>query len=303
MIYSSDADIVPFLKSLALGLQPYARANGVQITFSSGIKKQVVHYQPFLLSQSVVHLVCNIINLLPPNGKIKVRLLNGDSGENIQVEIENDSLNLIRVNEVCAQTMYPFTGYPLEHGTLYRLILPLQHQATTANQLDSTQSAINNLPQFYREIQKRLRSHFTQTEKLIATLEQSRPQEAAFMQKINTLIKVNLDNENFDTNALCKAMSISRTQLFRRVKSLIRQAPANYIKIIRLQKAKELLETTDYTVGEVTYKTGFQTVSHFTKVFKKQYGILPSVFRHTDKPATNEQKIATNEQTKPYFRK
>jgi transcriptional regulator GlxA family with amidase domain len=149
-------------------------------------------------------------------------------------------------------------------------------------------TSTSNLPQFYKEIQKRFRSHFTQTEKLIATLEKSQPQEAAFMQKINALIKVNLENESFDTNALCKAMSLSRTQLFRRLKSLIKQAPANHIKFMRLQKAKELLETTDCTVSEIAFKTGFQAVSHFSKIFKKQYGILPSVYRNSGKPATNE---------------
>jgi AraC-like DNA-binding protein len=49
-----------------------------------------------------------------------------------------------------------------------------------------------------------------------------------------------------------------------------------------------LLETTDCTISEITFKTGFQSVSHFTKVFKKQYDIVPSVFRQTGKVAINE---------------
>ena len=108
------------------------------------------------------------------------------------------------------------------------------------------------------------------------------------MQKINALIKANLEKDNFDTNALCKAMSLSRTQLFRRLKSLIKEAPANHIKTMRLQKAKELLETTDCTISEITFKTGFQTISHFTKIFKKRYGIVPSVYRQKNGHATNE---------------
>jgi len=288
MIYSSEADIVQFLKSLTRGLQPYAQANEVKISFSSAIKKQVVDYNPFILSQSLVQLICNIINLLPPKSKIKVQLYYGTDNQDLQIEIENTCINLIRVNEICAQSIYSFTGYPLSEGTLYRLVLPLQHQAATPNQVVQINTSVNNLPQFYREIQKRLRTHFTQTEKLIATLEQNKPQEAAFIQKINTLIKVNLENENFDSNALCKAMFMSRTQLFRRLKFLIRQAPAIYIKTIRLQRAKELLETTDATVSEIAFKTGFQTLSHFTKIFKKQYGIVPSAFSRTNKSATNE---------------
>ena len=288
MIYPSEADIVPFIKSLTHGLQPYAQANKVNITFSSGIKKQVLLYQPFLLTQSLVQLICDIINLLPPKSDIEVRLVYSADNQYLQLEIENTGINLIRVNEITAQTIYSFSAHSLPKGTLYRMVLPIHQQSFTPDQVIQVNASVNSLPQFYKEIQKRLRSHFTQTEKLIATLEQSRPKEAAFMQRINALIKVNLENENFDTDALCKAMSLSRTQLFRRLKSLIQQAPANYIKIIRLQKAKELLETTDLTVSEVVFRTGFQTLSHFTNIFQKQYGILPSVFRRSNNSATNE---------------
>ncbi len=288
MIYSSKADIVPFLKGLTQSLLPYAQANEVHISFLSGIKKQVVLYQPSLLSQSLVQLICNIINLLPPKSNIEVRLIYTTDNHNIKIEIENTSINLIRVNEITSQTIYSFTGYPLPNGTLYNMELPLQPKIYMTDQVIPPNTSANNLPQFYAEIQKRLRSHFTRTEKHLAALEQSSPKEAAFMQRINTLIKVNLEDENFDTDALCKAMSLSRTQLFRRLKSLIRQAPANYIKTMRLQKAKELLETTDLTVSEVVFKSGFQTLSHFTNIFQKQYGILPSVFRRSTKTATNE---------------
>ncbi len=288
MIYSAETDILPFLKGLVQSIFPYAQANKVHISFSSGIKKQNVLYQPFLLSQSIVQLICNIINLLPPKSKIEVRLLYSTDNQHLQLEIENTNINLIRVNEVATQTTYAFTGYPLPNGTLYTMVLPLTQLSSAPDQVMPANTSADSLPQFYKEIQKRLRSHFTQTEKLLATLEHSRPKEAAFMQRINALIKVNLENENFDTDALCKAMSLSRTQLFRRLKSLIHQAPANYIKIIRLQKAKELLETTDLTVSEVVFKTGFQTLSHFTNIFQKQYGILPSVFRRSNISATNE---------------
>ena len=184
--------------------------------------------------------------------------------------------------------MYPLSGFPLTNGTIYRLQVPMQQELHILNNPAYLITPCKAIPQFYKEVQKRFHSHFTQTEKLMATLEKSQPQEAAFMQKINALIKVNLEDENFDTIALCKAMSISRTQLFRRVKSLIKEAPANHIKSMRLQKAKELLESTDCTVSQVAFKTGFQTISHFTKVFKKQYGVVPSAYRQNNGHATNE---------------
>lgn len=288
MIYSSETDIVIFIKGLVQSLFPYAQANDVRISFSSDTRKLEVLYHPLLLSQAVIQLICNMINLLPPKSKIAVRLLCRSESKMLIIEIENTGINLIRVNEVVSNSSYTFTGAPILNGTMYRLALPLQQEATTTGEFTHSLSPAANLPQFYREIQKRLTSHFTQAEKLIATLEKSHPHEAAFMQKINTLIKVNLENAEFDSDALSKSMFMSRTQLFRRLKSLIRQAPANYIKTIRLQKAKELLETSDLTVSEVAYKTGFQTISHFTKIFKNQYDIQPTVFRSNNKSATNE---------------
>ena len=287
MIYPSEADIVPFVKSLEQSLQPYARANQVHISFLSHIKKQIVYYQPLILSQSLVELICNIINVVPPKSKIVVRLLYCPENKNLYIEIENTGINLSRMNEIIVQNNYSFEVCPKFNGTIYRLVLPLLQEISNINQPIKINPP-NNIPQFYAEIQKRLRSHFTETEKHLASLAQSCPREAAFMQRINALIKVNLEDENFDTEALCEAMSMSRTQLFRRLKSLIRQAPAHYIKIIRLQKAKELLETADLTVSEVAYKTGFQNLSHFTNIFQKQYGILPSVFLRSRKSATNE---------------
>ena len=287
MIYPSEADIVPLIKNLTQGLQPYALANQVQISFLSVIKKQRVTYQPFLLSLSLVQLICSVVSLIPPKSKIQVQLRYCSENKNLIVEVENTGIDLMRITELNVQYSYSFEVFPKPNGTLYRLALPLQAETELSVQSDKP-NALCNIPQFYAEIQKRLRSHFTEAEKHLAALEKTQPKEAAFMQRINALIKVNLEDENFDTDALCEAMSMSRTQLFRRLKSLIRQAPAHYIKIIRLQKAKELLETADLTVSEVAFKTGFQNLSHFTNIFQKQYGILPSVFRRSSKTATNE---------------
>lgn len=289
MIYSSKTDIVPYIKNLVTGLQPYARANRIRLLFSSTVKKQEVFYQPFLLSQSAIHLICNLINLLPPESLVKVRLFHETEEDNLLLEIENTNLDLIYINEVKANSIYSFTGKSLTNGTLYSLSIPIDDEMHTFTESKITGiSTSDNIPQFYKEIQKRLNSHFTQTEKLMASLEKNRPYEAAFMQKINTLIKVNLENENFGTEDLCNAMFLSRTQLFRKMKSLIGQAPANYIRSVRLKKAKEILETSDLTITEVAYKTGFQSINHFTKIFKDEYGIPPSVYRNKNNDATNE---------------
>lgn len=288
MIYPAETNVVPFIKNTTKSLLPYAKANEIYLSFMSNIPKLAIQYQPFLLAQSILQLLCCMINLLPPKSNIQVRLLFCSERQNIRIEIENTGINLIRISGMCVQNKYLFTANALDNGTVYRLSIPLHLQSIDVNNFSTHNTSGNSLPHFYNELQKRLRSHFTHAEKIIASLHESRPKEALFLQKINTLLQANIDNEGFDTAALCKAMCMSRTQLFRRLKSLIKQAPATYIKNMRLQRSKELLETTDLTVSEVAFKTGFKTVSHFTKIFQERYSVLPSVFRRVRKSATNE---------------
>jgi AraC-like DNA-binding protein len=287
MIYSSEADIVPFVKGIVQCLQPYARANDIRLSAATESGIPPVLYQPYLLSTSIIHLVCNMISLLPPKSSIQVRLEFEGVDQPLKIRVANTGIDLIRVHEIQPNSGYCFTGQSLLKGSCYSLSIPFNDPESTPSVTFQSSGTSGNLPQFYREIQKRLTSHFSQTEKLISSLEKSKPREAAFLQKVNTLIQVSLEDENFDTDRLCEAMCMSRTQLFRKMKSLVRQAPANYIRSVRLHKAKELLETTDLTISEIGYRTGFQTISHFTRIFKSRYGIPPRVYRGNNHSATN----------------
>lgn len=288
MIYSTESDLVPFFRGIVHGLQPYAKANDIRLSFSSSIPRIGILFQPFNLSQAVIHIICCQINLLPPKSRIQVSLSFSEDLQYIVIDLQNSTIDLNHLTDITIHTGYQFSGRSVSNGSVYSLQLPL-HPESPFEQSNSEPSVRqnDNLPQFYKEIQKRFTQNFTRTERLISSLEKNRPQEAAFMQKINTLIKVNIENENFGTDDLCKAMFLSRTQLFRKMKSLVNEAPANYIRNIRLQKAKELLETTDLTISEVAYISGFQTINHFTKVSKEEYGIPPSVYRQSNHSATN----------------
>jgi hypothetical protein len=148
MIYPAEADIIPFFKNLLQGLHPYAKANEVQLGFSSVVKRQALHYQPFLLSQSIMQLVCNIINLLPPKNKIEFRLLYSDDKTQLLVEIENTGINLIRVSEIASRGLYTFSSHPLQAGTIYRLSLDIQQPVATTNKQSEVNKNANDQPQF-----------------------------------------------------------------------------------------------------------------------------------------------------------
>ena len=97
----------------------------------------------------------------------------------------------------------------------------------------------------------------------------------------------NLDREGFDTISLGKALALSRSQLYRRIKPLTGCAPAKYIRHVRLQTAKKYLSNKDLSIGEVAFRTGFINQSHFTRLFRKRFGVNPSDLRKNQKTALN----------------
>src|SRR5207342_3589060 len=115
---------------------------------------------------------------------------------------------------------------------------------------DTGKQTLNGGPFNYINFIKGIKSHFSKLKNPVDRLAETRPKEAAFLTSINQCILQNLEDERFDANALSNAIAMSRAQLFRRLKSLTGNSAAYYIKTIRLEKAKELLETKDVTISE-----------------------------------------------------
>ena len=74
-------------------------------------------------------------------------------------------------------------------------------------------------------------------------------------------------------------MNLSRVQLYRKVKSVTNMSPVELLRTARLNRAYQLLITTEKTVSEVAYAVGFSAPSYFTKCFKEEYGVLPNDVR------------------------
>ena len=103
--------------------------------------------------------------------------------------------------------------------------------------------------------------------------------EDGFIRKINEVMRGHLGDDDFDINTLCEQVHMSRTQLYRKFRSLTSQSPHDYFLKMKLQKAKYLLTGSDLTVAEAAYKAGFKNVSHFSKAFTREFGINLSDFR------------------------
>lgn len=98
-----------------------------------------------------------------------------------------------------------------------------------------------------------------------------------FVERATMIVLTHMSDVDFDIDKLCSEMAMSRTLLFGRLKSLTGKAPQDFIRLLRMEKAAELLRL-GLTVNEVSERIGFVNVKYFSTVFKKHFGIQPSKF-------------------------
>ena len=104
-------------------------------------------------------------------------------------------------------------------------------------------------------------------------------QDKHFMEELYKLMEEELSNSELDVTRITKLLLISRTKLYYKIKGLTGETPSNFFRTYKLNRAAELLKSGRYTVSEIADKCGFSTQSHFSVVFKKQFGVTPSEYK------------------------
>lgn len=127
------------------------------------------------------------------------------------------------------------------------------------------------------EQRKRIQQHFLQGNKIIKTKKHEIENE--FLLKIKNIVIENIAVTDFDVQRLSLSAGMSRSQLYRKIKSLTGRSIAGYVRYIRLLEGKHLLETTDKTISEITYDVGFNDLSYFSKTFSDEFGHPPNEAR------------------------
>ncbi|MDR0976562.1 MAG: response regulator [Prevotellaceae bacterium] len=99
-----------------------------------------------------------------------------------------------------------------------------------------------------------------------------------FITTVRQHIEEHLDSSTFNVDTLCTLLFMSRTSFYNKMKALTDQAPADYIRLIRLKHAARLLRDGSHNVTEVSEMTGFSDAKYFREVFKKYYNVSPSQY-------------------------
>ena len=104
------------------------------------------------------------------------------------------------------------------------------------------------------------------------------PRDAAFMKELYELMEKELANADLDIVQITEMMKISRTKFYYKVKGLTGENPSVFFKRYKLNRAADLLKEGKYNMSEIAWMTGFNTLSHFSTSFKKQFGVPPSEY-------------------------
>ncbi len=100
-----------------------------------------------------------------------------------------------------------------------------------------------------------------------------------FLQKVINIIHSELNNPNFNATFVADKMAISSSQLNRKLNQITGFSTTSYILQVKLSKAKMMLHDANISLGEVSDACGFYDLSYFSRVFKKEFGITPSLYQ------------------------
>nr|MDA3867381.1 helix-turn-helix domain-containing protein [Salinivirgaceae bacterium] len=104
------------------------------------------------------------------------------------------------------------------------------------------------------------------------------PSDLKFIQKVLSLIEENIAEKEFGVQQLAEKMNLTRPQLYRRINDIAHISIVEFIKVVRLKRAAQLLSQKPENISEVAFQVGFNDLSYFSKCFKQQFGVSPIRF-------------------------
>jgi len=132
----------------------------------------------------------------------------------------------------------------------------------------------NSISQKHRKLSVSTKN---ETEKI--SLHQPTTEDLEWLSQVETIAWRELKNKYFSTDFLADELYVSKSQLFRKIKRITGLTPMRYIKLLRLQKAKRMLETEEVlTLTEVCFSVGLENTTHFAKAYEAEFGKRPHEF-------------------------
>lgn len=103
--------------------------------------------------------------------------------------------------------------------------------------------------------------------------------DSDFYNRFLEIFRERMSDADVSVDALAAEMGLGRSQFYRKIKALTNFSPVELIRTIRLKEGRNMLLSTEKTVSEIAYATGFSTPAYFTKCYREAYGETPSETR------------------------
>ena len=103
--------------------------------------------------------------------------------------------------------------------------------------------------------------------------------EEIILAKVKQIIEENLHDPEFNVNNLVDKMAMSHSALYNKIKLYTELSINEFIRHFRIQRAGQLLQTTDFGIADIAYQSGFNDLKYFRECFKKEYGMTPTEFK------------------------
>ena len=109
-------------------------------------------------------------------------------------------------------------------------------------------------------------------------------QDRKLRAQLDNWITQHLRDKDLNIDTFAQKMGYGRTTFYKKVKKLTGKTPNDYIKMLRMERAVELLKDDTLTVAQVSYEVGIEDPYYFSKSFKAFYGISPTQYRKGEEP-------------------
>jgi YesN/AraC family two-component response regulator len=135
--------------------------------------------------------------------------------------------------------------------------------------------------------QARLRKTFQKQVDVKATDINIVSSDEQFIFHVMEIVEKNISNADFSVEDMSRALFMSRVTLYKKLLTLTGKTPVEFIRSFRLKRAAQLLEKSQMNIAEVAYEVGFNDPKSFSKYFKSEFNIPPSVYLADKKKANS----------------
>jgi len=220
-------------------------------------------------------------------GKKIARAIQGNNGTMIKLPSRQFMASFVDALDAvhCAldiQQYFVSSGHKLIYGTALATGKPVDEHGETLFAETKEKARVLSLLGLQQGI------HMDVETKLAATRSQGSPKlgrrdikvfhQAAYleMQKLGHILSKNIDNPSFTVSSFAQVLISSRSQAYRRIRSLTGMSPKQLLSDLRLTHAAKALKQGNGNISEIAYGSGFNSPSYFTRAFRRRFDVLPS---------------------------